>query len=106
MESELAADLCSLVDLSLSSLKKVLFGSGLLTPSIQSVAKSLLADTVPSEWNKRWEGPEKPQLWMRELTRKRSSISKWKAACSKGNLLDDPLCLGIRSVFLEIHSLI
>jgi len=65
-----------------------------LTFLIQSVAKALLADTVPTEWNKRWEGPEKPQLWLRELTRKRASISKWKASCSKGNLLDDPLCLG------------
>jgi len=35
MESDLAADLCLLVDYSLSALKKVLFGSGLLTPTIQ-----------------------------------------------------------------------
>jgi len=35
MESELSSDVCSLVDSSLSALKKVLFGSGLLTPGIQ-----------------------------------------------------------------------
>jgi dynein heavy chain 2 len=98
MESDLATDLCSLVDSSLSALKKVLFGSGLLTPIIQSVAKALLADSVPGEWNKRWEGPEKPQLWLRELTRKRAAIAKWKASCAKGNLLDEPVCLGTRYV--------
>ena len=35
MEMDLAGDVCTLVDSSLSALKKVLFGSGLLTPNIQ-----------------------------------------------------------------------
>jgi len=35
LEVELAHELCTQVDSSLSSLKKVLFGSGLLTPGIQ-----------------------------------------------------------------------
>ena len=35
LESELAAEVCGLVDASLGALKKVLFGSGLLTPGIQ-----------------------------------------------------------------------
>lgn len=82
LEIELGTDVCLIVDASLSALKKVLFGSGLLTPTIQTVAKALLADMVPSEWNKRWEGPEKPQLWLRELTRKRAAIMAWRAKAS------------------------
>ena len=61
---------------------------------LKSVAKALLADSVPSEWNKRWEGPEKPQLWLRELTRKRASVARWKAMSTKGSVLDEPICLG------------
>jgi hypothetical protein len=45
-----------------SLLVQVLFGSGLLTPAIQTAAISLLAGIVPSEWTKLWDaGPEKPQ---------------------------------------------
>jgi dynein heavy chain 2 len=58
------------------------------------VASALLSGNVPSEWNKRWEGPEKPQAWMRELVRKRLSLLKWRSASQKGSLLDAPLALG------------
>lgn len=95
MEIDLGTDICLLVDASLSALKKVLFGSGLLTPSIQTIAKALLADSVPSEWNKRWEGPEKPQLWLRELTRKRAAVIEWRSkSSSRSGYLDDAVRLG------------
>jgi len=92
LEIELGTNVCVVVDTSLSALRKVLFGSGLLTPNIQIIAKALLSDAVPGEWNKRWEGPEKPQLWLRELTRKRAAIMSWKSK-SRGNMLSDPVCL-------------
>ena len=94
MENDLAADLCAQVDSSLGALRKVLFGSGLLTPVIQAAAKSLLADSVPADWNSRWEGPEKPQSWLRELIKKRLALGKWKTLCTKGALLDESLSLG------------
>jgi dynein heavy chain 2, cytosolic len=94
MENKLAADLCYSVDVLLSSLKKVLFGSGLLTPAIQSAAASLLAGATPSEWSSRWEGPEKPQAWLSELVRKRMALLKWQTAASKGTLLEEPRSLG------------
>eukprot|EP00605_Chrysophyceae_sp_TOSAG23-4_P002934 GSChrysophyteH1.ASY1.ANO1.3229.1 assembled CDS len=78
METNFAGQLCTAVDLTLASLKKVLFGSGLLTPAIQHVAISLLNGTVPSSWE----------------TQKRLSLSKWSAICAKGSLLDNPLALG------------
>lgn len=59
---------------------QVLFGSGLLTPQIQTAALSLLAGQLPSDWTHRWEAgaPEKPQSWLRELVRKRVVLgSKW-----------------------------
>lgn len=77
---------------------QVLFGSGLLTPAIQSAATSLLSGVVPSDWRRAWDvGPEKPQAWLRDLVSKRISLGKWKAALTKGgstNLLSAPLCLG------------
>jgi dynein heavy chain 2 len=94
MENELSCQMCILVDNSINALKKVLFGSGLLTPSIQAVAISLLSGSVPNEWNKRWEGPEKPQMWLRELLRKRISLMKLKTTSAKGSILDAPVALG------------
>lgn len=73
----------------------MLFGSGLLTPSIQGIATSLLSGVLPSEWLKRWDrGPEKPQAWLRELVRKRVALAKWRTNSSRGSLLSDPLSLG------------
>jgi len=85
MEYDLAGEICGIVDTSLSALKKVLFGSGLLTPAIQTIATSLLTGGVPNEWKKHWEAsPEKPQSWLREVVRKRLSLGKWKSSLSKG----------------------
>lgn len=94
MENKLANELCQVVDGIMSSLKKILFGSGLLTPAIQQAASSLLAGSTPVEWNSRWEGPEKPQAWMGELVRKRVALMKWQASSTKGSLLDEPRSLG------------
>jgi dynein heavy chain 2 len=97
MEFDLAGEICGIVDNSLSSLKKVLFGSGLLTPAIQTAATNLLNGNVPQEWKKLWDGgPEKPQAWLREIVRKRLSLNKWKTTLSKGGssgLLSTPLSL-------------
>lgn len=74
---------------------KVLFGSGLLTPAIQSVSSALLSGSVPADWTRRWDGgPDKPQVWLRELVRKRIALQKWRSASAKGSLLQEPLVLG------------
>ena len=88
MENTFAGGLCNTVDASLAALKKVLFGSGLLTPVIQQVAISLLAGEVPTSWTGKWDyGPQKPQAWLTELVRKRLALTKWSGACAKGTLL-------------------
>jgi dynein heavy chain 2 len=94
MEFDFSGEVCSFVDTALHALKRVLFGSGLLTPAIQTTAVALLADSVPSSWQKLWEGPEKPQVWLRELIRKRLALTKWKQQSTKGTLLEDSLVLG------------
>ena len=94
MENKLANELCMMVDGVLSSLKKILFGSGLLTPAIQIAASSLLAGSTPVEWSSRWEGPEKPQAWISELVRKRMALLKWQSSSTKGTLLEEPRSLG------------
>lgn len=94
MENKLALELCVLVDGTLSALKKVLFGSGLLTPAIQMAAASLLEGGTPVEWSARWEGPEKPQVWLSELVRKRLALMKWQASSSRGALLEEARSLG------------
>jgi len=91
MEFEQSGELCAAVDASLLALKKVLFGSGLLSPSIQAIAMTLMSDGVPAEWSRRWEGPEKPQTWLRELVRRRIALSKWLTLSAKGTLLEQPL---------------
>lgn len=42
-----------------------------------------------------WDaGPEKPQAWLREVVRKRISLTKWKASLVKNSLLSSSLSLG------------
>lgn len=53
-----------------------------------------MSGNVPTEWNKKWEGPEKPQSWLRELARKRIAVMKWKVLSSKNALLESPVSLG------------
>jgi len=98
MEHELAGEICTAVDAALTALKKVLHGTGLLTPAIQTAAQALLAGTVPNDWIGLWDsGPEKPQVWLRELVRKRLALSgKWRSTMAKGGsnaLLSQPLPL-------------
>lgn len=68
-----------------------------MTPVIQAAATALLSSAVPSDWTGRWDGgPDKPQSWLRELVRKRISLTKWRTAAGKGanGLLGDALVLG------------
>ena len=83
MENEVADSIKTEVSSSLDALKKVVYGTALLTPHIQSVATSLMAGKVPSPWAKKWEGPEKPSAWLALLARKAVAINSWQSkACN------------------------
>lgn len=93
LENEFAHDLVLQVNSALVGLKKVIFGTGLLTPAIQTVAAALLKSGVPSEWSTRWEGSESVATWLRSLAVRRRALSEWQAAAANGKLLSRGLDL-------------
>ena len=93
MENEIASAITCMVSASLAQLKKVVYGTLLLTPAIQAVAAALIAGRVPGVWAKKWEGPEKPTVWIAALARKASSLATWASKAHNGSLLDEPLDL-------------
>ena len=76
MESAAAGEVCSAVDGTMTALKRVLFGTGLLTPSVQAAAVSLLAGQIPAEWAVHWDsGPTyNVEKWVAEAVRRRRSL--------------------------------
>jgi dynein heavy chain 2 len=94
-ESAAALEICSAVDASLSGLKNLLYGSGLLTPALQEIGSALTRGDVPASWSKRWEGPEAPADWLSGLMRRKLALNKWVADSTQGQdaLLGRPLNL-------------
>jgi Dynein heavy chain C-terminal domain len=82
MENAMAAGLVAKVNGDLQELKGVLFGTGLLTPSVQDLGAKLMAESVPSAWSKQWEGPEDPKKWLRSVVAKRIALTSWTAKAS------------------------
>ncbi|CAM9367763.1 unnamed protein product [Discosporangium mesarthrocarpum] len=93
MEDALATELVTLVGASLAGVKRVVYGTALLTPAIQATGASLMASEVPPDWSRHWEGPETPQAWLSALARRKVSLSRWVGASVKGTLLDEPVDL-------------
>ncbi|CAM9131219.1 unnamed protein product, partial [Ectocarpus sp. 4 AP-2014] len=93
MEAEAAVCLCEIVAASLGSVKKVVYGTALLTPAIQATGGALIAGRVPPAWSCLWEGPETPQVWLTAMARKKASLSRWEAGVARGDLLDKPIDL-------------
>jgi len=54
MESNFSISLCSQVHNSLTSIKRVLYGTSLLTTSIKETALSLMKGSIPSEWESKF----------------------------------------------------
>jgi dynein heavy chain 2 len=92
-ENETAAKLCLFVDSAITSLKKVIYGSDLLTPEISTVGNSLIKGEVPASWEKIWEGPEAALQYLQVLVGKKKALTSWAQRVSKGRLLDGPLNL-------------
>ena len=77
MESIFASDIIQLVDQHMKAIKRVVYGSGLLTPQIQVNGSALMAGRVPMAWEKKWEGPENPQAWLKAVVLKKIALDKW-----------------------------
>ncbi|KAE9115561.1 Cytoplasmic dynein 2 heavy chain 1 [Phytophthora fragariae] len=92
-ENEYALDLVQQVNSSLQALKKVIYGTGLLTPAIQTVAIALLKGAVPTEWSAQWESSETVATWLRGLAMRKRALSEWQEAVGTGQLLTKGLDL-------------
>ncbi|OWZ22446.1 Dynein heavy chain [Phytophthora megakarya] len=93
LENDYALDLAQQVNSSLQALKKVIYGTGLLTPAIQNIAKALLKGIVPSEWAAQWEGNDNVGTWLRGLAMRKRALSEWQEAVGSGQLLSKGLDL-------------
>lgn len=88
LENEYAIDLTQQIHSALSNLKKVLYGTEMLTPAIQSIATSLLRGVVPPLWSAKWEGSsDNVQMWLLHLANRRKSLMEWQNASQSGKLL-------------------
>lgn len=77
----------------LSSIARVIKGTGMLTSKIESEATALLKREVPEAWCKFWEGPDNPQDWLVKFERKSSAILTWIERTQSGDLLGSKLDL-------------
>lgn len=93
MENQYAQELAHQVNGGLQALKKVIFGTGLLTPAIQIIASALLKGQVPAEWSAQWEGSENVHTWLRSLAMRKRALSEWQDAARSGKLLSQGLDL-------------
>lgn len=93
LENEYALELAQHVNTALLSLKKVLYGTGLLTPAIQTVAAALLKGAVPSEWSAKWDSSENVATWLRALAMRKRALNDWQEAAASGKLLSRGLDL-------------
>ena len=65
----------------------------MLTPKIQTEATMLLKNSVPTSWEKMWEGPENPQSWIRVLCKKGTQLVQWVQRVQQKQLLNQPVCI-------------
>lgn len=85
--------LVMLVNTAMSNMNSLVYGSGLLTPEIQSDGLALLAGETPWRWARNWYGPEAPSSWIKELAMRKMAIVKWMDRVERGSLLSGPLNL-------------
>lgn len=93
METEVAGAIKTEISFCLDSLKKVLNGTALLTPRIQTNASFLLTGKVPSSWAKMWDGPAKPAAWLSAYAHKATATQSWQNKVRTSSLLEEELDL-------------
>ena len=98
MENEAAKCIKTSVSSSLISLKKVVHGTTLLTPLVQTIAASLMMGKVPREWKQQWDGPEKPSVWLSSLVAKSQAIESWHSKVQNSSQTINRLPFSTRQV--------
>ena len=95
-ELEFAVDLVALVNNALVTLKRILYGSGLLTPESLKIGGELLRGCVPASWEKIYEGDPKPTSYVSSIVNKTVALKRWKKTTRSGALLNG--CLDLSEV--------
>jgi dynein heavy chain 2 len=81
------------INMTLSSIAKILKGTLMLTSKIEQEATALLKREVPESWCKFWDGPDNSQDWLIKFEKKASALASWVDRASSGSLLDSALDL-------------
>ncbi|XP_022234957.1 cytoplasmic dynein 2 heavy chain 1-like [Limulus polyphemus] len=78
---------------SLAALSKVIRGTILLNKETRTLATSLLQHETPTQWQKKWEGPDDPLQYLRSVMSRALAIQKWLQKTESESLLQDTLDL-------------
>jgi len=93
LEMAKAKALLKLVDDATAAIGRVVRGTELLDASTKSQGNALVQGAVPSAWSDMWEGPTKPDVWMKAAATRIVALGRWQQAAALGTLLRDPLRL-------------
>ena len=93
LELQKAKSLLKLIDESTGAIGQVVRGTQLLDASTKSQGNALVTSTVPSAWEAAWEGPVKPDVWMKAVASRIVALGRWQQAASAGTLLNEPIRL-------------
>jgi len=85
--------LVSTIEESMGAIGRVLKGTTLLTSAILADATAIMAGEIPSNWDSLWEGPERPQVYIRAVAEKAAALKSWVARVGTQQLLKTKLCL-------------
>lgn len=77
----------------LGAMSKVIRGILVPTEGLVAVADSLLKRETPSEWLKKWEGPEDTMSYLQSIVTRAIAIQKWKNKSKEGSILRSPVDL-------------
>ncbi|KAJ9578979.1 hypothetical protein L9F63_024918, partial [Diploptera punctata] len=78
---------------SLATLSRVIRGTVLPSSDVMQLADSIMSQQTPSAWQKMWEGPEEPVLYLRSLMARALAVQRWSQRSSQGTLLREPVDL-------------
>lgn len=93
LEAGQAQELVVFIHDALEAIKRVVYGTAMLTPIIQSQGTALLMGDVPVAWTKRWEGTENPQEWLRGLVVRKLALVEWIKKVNSRSLLESPISM-------------
>ena len=88
-----AVNLVQAIHKSMASLVKVIRGTMLLEDKVSQLAGSLMRQETPNRWQKLWEGPEDPMLYVRIVVDKANAVQGWNSAVESGKLLKNEVNL-------------